>query len=158
MLVGMEQFQKEGIQLIWQTGKYYYKGIIEKVGNLSKNSGIRIQEFLNRMDLAFAMADVIISRAGAGTIGELCLVKKPVILVPSPNVAEDHQTKNANALVVKEAAILIADRHAESDLVDQTLKLLKDKVQMEVLSKNIAELALPSADVHIAEEVLKIAK
>ncbi len=157
MLAGMDQFTKEGIQLIWQTGKYYYKGIIEKVGNLPKDSGIRIHEFLNRMDLAFAMADVIISRAGAGTIGELCLVKKPVILVPSPNVAEDHQTKNANALVVKEAAIIIADRHAESDLVDQTLKLLKDKVQMEVLSKNIADLALPSADVHIAEEVLKIA-
>lgn len=158
MLAGMEQFQKEGIQLIWQTGKYYYKGIIEKVGNLSKTQGIRIEEFLNRMDLAFAMADVIISRAGAGTIAELCMVKKPVILVPSPNVAEDHQTKNADALVSKEAAILISDRHAEADLVGQTLKLLKDEAHRQTLSKNIAALALPSADVLIAEEVMKIAK
>ncbi|MEO5911554.1 MAG: undecaprenyldiphospho-muramoylpentapeptide beta-N-acetylglucosaminyltransferase, partial [Pelobium sp.] len=88
MMAGLEQLKQEGIQLIWQTGKYYYKSIIERFGNQSKDSGIRIYEFLNRMDLAFAMSDVIVSRAGAGTIAELCLINKPVILVPSPNVAE----------------------------------------------------------------------
>jgi UDP-N-acetylglucosamine--N-acetylmuramyl-(pentapeptide) pyrophosphoryl-undecaprenol N-acetylglucosamine transferase len=157
MMSGLALLQSQDIQLIWQTGKYYYRGIIDSYGNQSKNNGIRILEFLNRMDLAFAMADVIISRAGAGTIAELCLVQKPVILVPSPNVAEDHQTKNAMALVNKEAAILIDDKHAESDLAEQTIKLLKDETKMKALSLNIAELALPSADEIIAKEVLKIA-
>ncbi|MDA9555057.1 undecaprenyldiphospho-muramoylpentapeptide beta-N-acetylglucosaminyltransferase [Pelobium sp.] len=158
MMAGLEQLQKAGVQVIWQTGKYYYKSVIEKFGNQSKDSGIRIFEFLNRMDLAYAAADVIISRAGAGTIAELCLIKKPILLVPSPNVAEDHQTKNANALVNKEAAILIADKHAESELIDQTLKLLSDKEQMNLISQRIGELALPHADEQIAEEVIKIAQ
>jgi UDP-N-acetylglucosamine--N-acetylmuramyl-(pentapeptide) pyrophosphoryl-undecaprenol N-acetylglucosamine transferase len=158
MMAGLVQLQEAGIQVIWQTGKYYYKSIIEKFGNQSKDSGIRIFEFLNRMDLAYAMADVIISRAGAGTIAELCLVKKPVLLVPSPNVAEDHQTKNAHALVNKEAAILISDRHAESELIDQTLKLLSNESEMKLLSEKIGALALPNADEQIALEVLKIAK
>ncbi len=157
MMAGLDQFQKEDIQLIWQTGKFYYKGIIEKFGNQPKDSGVRIYEFLNRMDLAYAMSDVIISRAGAGTIAELCLVKKPVLLVPSPNVAEDHQAKNAFALVNKEAAILIADKHAESELVEQTIKLLKDEALMKSLSQRIGDLALPNADEQIALEIMKIA-
>lgn len=158
MMAGLNTFQKADVQLIWQTGKYYYKSIIEKYGNQPKDNGIRIYEFLNRMDLAFAASDVIISRAGAGTIAELCLVNKPVILVPSPNVAEDHQTKNANALVSKEAAILVADKHAEAELVDQTLKLLADKDLMNSLIQNIKKLGLPNADEQIAKEVIKIAK
>lgn len=158
MMAGLHQFQNANVQLIWQTGRYYYRSIIETYGNQPKNNGIRIVEFLNRMDLAYAIADVIISRAGAGTIAELCLIQKPVVLVPSPNVAEDHQTKNALALTERGAAVLIADRHAESELIDQTLNLLKDPQKMEELSFKIAEMALPGADEIIANEVLKIAR
>jgi len=101
---------------------------------------------------------VIISRAGAGTIAELCLIEKPVILVPSPNVAEDHQTKNAMALVKNDAAILINDNAAEDTLVAEALKLLKNKQRCETLSQNIGKMALADADVIIAEEVLKLIK
>ncbi|RKD13237.1 undecaprenyldiphospho-muramoylpentapeptide beta-N-acetylglucosaminyltransferase [Pelobium manganitolerans] len=157
IMAGLDVFKKAGVQIIWQTGKYYYKSIIERFGNQSKKSGIRIYEFLNRMDLAYAAADLIVSRAGAGTIAELCLVQKPVILVPSPNVAEDHQTKNANALVNKEAAVLIADKHAEAELVDQALKVLNDEKLCETLVANIKELGFANSDKVIAEKVLEIA-
>ena len=155
-MAGLQSFRNADIQVIWQTGKFYYRGIIDAYGNQPKDNGIRIYEFLNRMDLAYSIADVIVSRAGAGTIAELCLIKKPVILVPSPNVAEDHQTKNAMALVEKEAAVLVADRHAEAELVDQTIKLLKDEEERNKLAENIAALALPAADDIIAGEVLTI--
>jgi UDP-N-acetylglucosamine--N-acetylmuramyl-(pentapeptide) pyrophosphoryl-undecaprenol N-acetylglucosamine transferase len=108
------------------------------------------------MDLAYAAADVIISRAGAGTIAELCVIKKPVILVPSPNVAEDHQTKNALALVEENAAIFVADRDAEAKLVDKVLALLNDNDLQKKLSNNIGKLALPDADDVIAKEVIQI--
>lgn len=157
LMAGLNQLQTANVQVIWQTGKYYYKGIIERFDNQSKDLGIRIYEFLNRMDLAFAVSDVIISRAGAGTIAELCLVNKPILIVPSPNVAEDHQTKNANALVNKNAAILIHDKHAEAELIDQTLKLLADETLMKTLAQNISELGLPDADEQIAQEIIKIA-
>ncbi|QDW23583.1 undecaprenyldiphospho-muramoylpentapeptide beta-N-acetylglucosaminyltransferase [Pedobacter sp. KBS0701] len=145
----------QDVQVIWQTGKYYYKGIIERLG-LAYHPNVRILEFLNKMDLAYAAADVIISRAGAGTIAELCLIKKPVILVPSPNVAEDHQTKNAMALVKNGAAILINDRSAEDTLVKEALTLLTNKEQCETLAQNLAKMALPKADEIIANEVLKL--
>ena len=157
MIAGLKQLESNNIQLIWQTGKYYYKNIAENYADIPKSRGIRIYEFLNRMDLAFTMADVIISRAGAGTIAELCLINKPVILVPSPNVAEDHQTKNAEALVQKNAAILITDEHAEADLVDQTIKLLKDQNRMDLLSAEIAKLGIANSDEQIALEILKLA-
>lgn len=155
ILGGLDKILEADVQLIWQTGKFYYKQIMEKVGdNLHPN--IRIMEFVNRMDLAYAAADVIISRAGAGTIAELCVVKKPVILVPSPNVAEDHQTKNALALVHDNAALFVADRDAEAKLVDAVLELLKDKDKQKTLSENIGKLALPDADEVIAKEVMQI--
>jgi UDP-N-acetylglucosamine--N-acetylmuramyl-(pentapeptide) pyrophosphoryl-undecaprenol N-acetylglucosamine transferase len=142
----------QDVQIIWQTGKFYYKGIMERLGaNFHPN--VRIMEFLNKMDLAYAAADVIISRAGAGTIAELCLIEKPVILVPSPNVAEDHQTKNALALVKNDAAIMIADRSAEDTLVAAALNLLKDKARCEKLSENISKNGMQDADMIIAEEV-----
>lgn len=147
----------QDVQVIWQTGKFYYQGIIERLGE-NYHPNVRILEFLNKMDLAYAAADVIVSRAGAGTIAELCLIKKPVILVPSPNVAEDHQTKNAMALVKHKAAILIVDRSAEDTLVAEALKLLNDKHACAELSKNIGEMALPDADDIIAKEVLKLVK
>ena len=145
----------QDVQVIWQTGKFYYKGIIDRLG-INHHPNVRILEFLNKMDLAYAAADVIISRAGAGTIAELCLIEKPVILVPSPNVAEDHQTKNAMALVKNNAAILINDRSAEDTLVAEALRLLNDKTYSATLSENIGKMALPGADEIIANEVLKL--
>ncbi len=155
IMAGLDKIIEADVQLIWQTGKFYYKGIIEKLGE-DYNPNIRIMEFVNRMDLVYAAADVIISRAGAGTIAELCVVKKPVILVPSPNVAEDHQTKNALALLHDDAAIFIPDRDAEAKLVDKALELLNDKEKQKTLSNNIGKLALPDADEVIAKEVMKV--
>ena len=155
ILAGLDKIIAADVQLIWQTGKFYYKSIIEKLGE-DFNPDIRIMEFVNRMDLAYAAADVIISRAGAGTIAELCVVKKAVILVPSPNVAEDHQTKNALALLHDNAAVFIPDRDAEVKLVDKALELLNDKSKLKILSDNIGKLAMPDADEVIAKEVMKI--
>ena len=156
IIAALDKIIAADVQIIWQTGKFYYKGIIEKLGE-NYHENIKIVEFLNRMDLAYAAADVIISRAGAGTIAELCVIKKPVILVPSPNVAEDHQTKNALALVQENAAVFVADRDAEVKLVEKTLELLKDEELQKELSNNIGKLALPDADEVIAKEVMKIA-
>jgi UDP-N-acetylglucosamine--N-acetylmuramyl-(pentapeptide) pyrophosphoryl-undecaprenol N-acetylglucosamine transferase len=156
ILAGLDKIIAADVQLIWQTGKVYYKGIIEKLGE-NYHPDIKIVEFLNRMDLAYAAADVIISRAGAGTIAELCVIKKPVILVPSPNVAEDHQTKNAMALVQEDAAVFVADKDAETNLVDKALELLNNKELQKKLSNNIAKMALPDADDVIAKEVTRIA-
>jgi UDP-N-acetylglucosamine--N-acetylmuramyl-(pentapeptide) pyrophosphoryl-undecaprenol N-acetylglucosamine transferase len=155
VLNGLDKIIAADLQLVWQTGKFYYKGIIEKLGE-DYHPNICIKEFLNRMDLAYAAADIIISRAGAGTIAELCVVKKPVILVPSPNVAEDHQTKNALALLHDNAAIFIADRDASAKLIDKALELLKEKDKQKTLSHNIGKLALPNADEVIAKEVMKL--
>jgi UDP-N-acetylglucosamine--N-acetylmuramyl-(pentapeptide) pyrophosphoryl-undecaprenol N-acetylglucosamine transferase len=157
VLAGLEKLVELNIQVIWQTGKYYYKPILEKLGTKADGS-IRVLEFLDRMDLAYAMADVIISRAGAGTIAELCMVKKPVILVPSPNVAEDHQTKNAMALVQNRAAVLVADSIAERELIDIAISLVNDPGRSEELSNNIGLMALPQADEIIAREVITIAR
>lgn len=148
---------KADVQVIWQTGKFYYKDIAERVG-LDFHPNIRILEFLNKMDMAYAAADVIISRAGAGTIAELCLIKKPVILVPSPNVAEDHQTKNALALVKNKAAKMITDQAAEDTLVIEALSLLADKDKSRELSVNIGKMAMVDADQVIAAEVLLLAE
>jgi len=144
------------VQLIWQTGKYYYKGIVERLG-IDFNPNVRILEILNKMDLDYAAADVIISRAGAGTIAELCMIKKPVILVPSPNVAEDHQTKNALALVKNNAALMIVDQSAEDILVKEALSLLNDKERSSIYADNIGKMALPDADQVIAAEVMLLA-
>lgn len=138
--------------MIWQCGNYYYESLkgIQAVG-------IRIYPFLQHMDLAYAAADVIISRAGAGTIAELCVVGKPVILVPSPNVAEDHQTKNALALAEKEAAIMVRDSEAVEKLIENVISMLSDEKKSAKLSENVKKLALVNADEVIAKEVLKLA-
>ena len=114
-------------------------------------------EFIQRMDLLYAAADVLISRAGAGTISELCIVGKPVIFIPSPNVAEDHQTKNAKAIVDKNAAIMIRESEL-NDFLDRLISLVNNKLEQEQLSKNIKELALPEATKMIADEVEKLVK
>ncbi|MCJ8209394.1 undecaprenyldiphospho-muramoylpentapeptide beta-N-acetylglucosaminyltransferase [Mucilaginibacter sp. RS28] len=152
---GLQKIIDADVQLIWQTGKVYYKKLIEELGE-NYHPNIVITEFLNRMDLAYAAADVIISRAGAGTIAELCIVKKPVILVPSPNVAEDHQTKNAQALVNEQAAVLVKDKDAEAGLVDEVLQLLNNAEKQQQLGANIGKLALPNADEDIANEVINL--
>lgn len=156
MLAGMYKFIAADVQVIWQTGKYYYHSVMDEIGE-DHDPGICVTEFLNRMDLAYAAADLIIARAGAGTIAELCVVKKPVILVPSPNVAEDHQTKNALSLVQHHAAVLIKDEVAEKELADTALRIIKDPDKCRQLSEQIGRLALPDADEVIAREVLKIA-
>ena len=157
MLAGIDKIIAADVQLIWQTGKYYYPFVKEKMKG-RENENIKVLEFLYKMELAYAASDVIISRAGAGTIAELCVIKKPVILVPSPNVAEDHQTKNAMALVENGAAILVADTIAEKELVDIALSLLSNQVKCKELSENIGLMALPQADEIIAREVIEIAK
>jgi UDP-N-acetylglucosamine--N-acetylmuramyl-(pentapeptide) pyrophosphoryl-undecaprenol N-acetylglucosamine transferase len=144
-------------QWLWQTGKYYYDYVREQVA-LSGFNNILVHGFINRMDYAYAAADIIVSRAGAGTISELCLVGKPVILVPSPNVAEDHQTRNAMALSEKGAALLIPDRQAAGSLADETLDLISDLNKRKELSEKISLLAERDADIRIAEEVIKLAE
>jgi UDP-N-acetylglucosamine--N-acetylmuramyl-(pentapeptide) pyrophosphoryl-undecaprenol N-acetylglucosamine transferase len=157
VLADLHKIKAADVQIIWQTGKYYNEEVKLKMG-ISITPNIKVLEFVQRMDLAYAAADVIISRAGAGTIAELCIVGKPVILVPSPNVAEDHQTKNAKALVKDDACEYVADRKAINDLIDAALLLLNDKEKQKVLSDNISKLALANADEVIAKEVIDIAR
>jgi len=144
-----------GYQWLWQTGKLYYENVNALV-NLSFSDYIKVHDFINRIDYAFAAADIIISRAGAGTISELCLAGKPVILVPSPNVAEDHQTRNARALYQKNAAVLVPDNEAVNSLVDEAIKLITDESRRSALSQNIKAMADRDADVRIAKEILKL--
>jgi UDP-N-acetylglucosamine--N-acetylmuramyl-(pentapeptide) pyrophosphoryl-undecaprenol N-acetylglucosamine transferase len=157
MYSGLDKILAADVQLIWQTGKYYYQSVMEQMKG-KEHPNIKVLEFLHRMDLAYAAADLVISRAGAGTIAELCAVKKTAILVPSPNVAEDHQTKNAIALVENDAAIMVGDAMAELELIDIALLLIDNKDKCKTLADNIAKMALPDADEVIAREVLRIAK
>jgi UDP-N-acetylglucosamine--N-acetylmuramyl-(pentapeptide) pyrophosphoryl-undecaprenol N-acetylglucosamine transferase len=151
----LEQLSREDIQLIWQTGKYYYEEAV-KAWEAYRAENIKVMAFITEMNRAFQVADLIISRAGAGTISELCLVGKPVILVPSPNVAEDHQTRNARSLTDQKAAVLVPDEEARKDLVRVALDLVKDEVRSNVLSENIRRLAISDSAEKIAGEVLKI--
>ena len=154
---GVDRLVAEGYQVIWQTGKFYIDRITqEREGKAHEN--IKFMAFISRMDLAYACADVVISRAGALSISELCLAGKPSVFVPSPNVAEDHQTKNANALVQEEAAVLVKDEEARQVLIDKALKLLTDSEKQKVLSENIKKLGKPNAANDIAREILAICK
>lgn len=152
----LDKIKVADCQWLWQTGKHYFENVKALV-SVSCTDNIYVNGFINRMDLAYAAADIIVSRAGAGTISELCLVGKPVILIPSPNVAEDHQTKNAQALSDREAAVLIPDKEAMKKLVNEVLALILNKERKEKLSVNILTMADRDADVRIAEEVLKLA-
>ncbi len=151
----IERLKTLKYQWLWQTGRIYYEDVNALV-NVSGADNIKVFDFINRMEYAFAVADIIISRAGAGTISELCLVGKPVILIPSPNVAEDHQTHNAEALYNKNAAIMIADDKAVDTLVDEAVKLVENKNRRTTLSANIKEIADMDADIRIAREILKL--
>ncbi len=142
-------------QWLWQTGKYYFENVKALV-SLSFSENISVHGFINRMEYAYAAADIIVSRAGAGTISELCQVGKPVILIPSPNVAEDHQTRNAEALSGRDAAMLIADNLAGKILVDEAIKLISDQSRRDMFSENILKMADRDADIRIAEEGIKL--
>lgn len=148
-------FEKEEVQLVWQTGKLYIDQIRKELEN-KELQNIRYYDFINRMDMAYGVADVIISRAGAATISELCLLGKPVILVPSPNVAEDHQTKNAMALVQNQAALMVPDKEAPEKLVSKALELVRDKSLCTELARNSKSMGLPGAAQKIVDEVIKI--
>ena len=143
------------IQFIWQSGKRYYSSMKEKLRHYSK-APIYLTPFISRMDLAYSAADLIISRAGAGSISEFCIVGKPVILVPSPNVAEDHQTKNAEALLKKDAAVLIPDQEAVKKLIPCAFETIHDDWRLKELSENISKLALPNAANKIVNEISNI--
>lgn len=151
----LEYFCNNNIQLIWQTGKLYYETALNACAT-KKTNGIRPHAFISKMDLAYASADIIISRAGAITISELCLIGKPVILIPSPNVSEDHQTKNALALANNNAAILVSDIEARDVLSNAVINLISDKKKCELLMKNIAQFAFRNADEKITEIIIKM--
>ncbi|TFH27030.1 MAG: undecaprenyldiphospho-muramoylpentapeptide beta-N-acetylglucosaminyltransferase [Bacteroidia bacterium] len=154
-LTGLNKLDREDLQVLWQCGRYYHDEVEKKV-SASGLKNVRVLPFINRMDLAYQAADIIISRAGAISISELCLVGKPVILVPSPNVAGDHQTHNAEALVEKSAALMVSDSEAEEHLVDLMLGLMGDDKLKEELCTNIKQLGIPDASQRISAEVLKI--
>ena len=149
---GFDQLKEANINLIWQTGKNFDKA------NKIQHPTFNVQHFIYEMDLAYAAADVVISRAGALSIAELAQVTKPVILLPSPNVAEDHQTKNAMALVNVNAAILVKDIDAKNNLITETLNLINDSNKQVDLVKNISNFALPNAAELIVDEVIKLMK
>ncbi|AUC86305.1 undecaprenyldiphospho-muramoylpentapeptide beta-N-acetylglucosaminyltransferase [Polaribacter sp. ALD11] len=146
-------FKDQGIQVIWQCGKLYF----EEYKKYNELAHVQVYQFINRMDFGYAAADIIISRAGASSVSELCIVGKPVVFVPSPNVAEDHQTKNAKSIVEKDAALMI--KESELDTFSVVFEsLLKDIEKQQVLSENIKKLALPSATKDIVDEVEKLLK
>jgi len=144
------------VQVLWQAGKLY----IEEFQNsaTAQLSNVKVQAFIDRMDLAYAMADVVICRAGALTISELCLAGKPAVFVPSPNVSEDHQTKNAMALVEKEAAIIVRDKDATNDMITEALRVLNEDQLAKELTQRVKALAKPNAAESIVNEVLSLVK
>ena len=157
IIAHIKELADSGIQVIWQTGKNYFLDCKMSLEALPHDT-IICTDFVSQMPLAYALADLVISRAGASSISELCLLGKPSILVPSPNVAEDHQTHNAMALVKKDAAILVKDADAQNILITNALSLIQDNKKLASLRKNVLTLALPDSARLIADEVMKLAK
>lgn len=145
-------FSENKIQLIWQCGKLYY----EQYKEYSNKEGVQVHAFLNQMDMAYAAADIIISRAGASSVSELCIVGKPVMFIPSPNVAEDHQTKNAQAIVSKNGAVMLREKDIEDDFDNLFSELVNNKSKRDSLGQNIKSLALPNATKDIVDEIEKL--
>lgn len=154
----LDMVKESGVQFIWQTGNYYYASIQEEMKNHEDLPMLKVTDFISDMGAAYRAADLVISRAGAGSISEFCLIGKPVILVPSPNVAEDHQTKNAMALVNKDAALYVKDAEAPDTLLKLAIDTVNDNQKVEALSTNIKKLALPDSASIIADEVIKLAE
>lgn len=144
----------QGVQIIWQCGKLYF----EEYKHFGNKQEVQVLSFIDRMDLVYAAADIVISRSGASSVSELCLVGKPVLFIPSPNVAEDHQTKNAQAIVDKHGAILIKENELDSQFKIVFEALLNDRGKQESLSENIKALALPNATKQIVDEIMELVK
>lgn len=145
------------VQFIWQTGKYYSASVADELKRTGRPDNLVVTDFIGDMGTAYRAADIVISRAGASSISEFCLIGKPVILVPSPNVAEDHQTKNAMALVNRDAALYVKDSEAENTLLDLAVRTVTDDARLSRLSHNIRQLALPDSAEIIAKEVIRLA-
>ena len=156
VLKNLSFFKDNDIQIIWQTGRWMYDEAVAAVAAAQMERWVKVHQFISRMDLAYAAADVVISRAGAIAISELCLVGKPVILIPSPNVAEDHQTKNAMALVYKGAALLVRDDECVTKGLPTALELLRNPQQCEAMGTAIKTLAVPHAADRIVDEIDKL--
>jgi len=155
----LKEIGDSNVQIIWQAGELYFHDLFLELPNRVGTQNIHLYAFIDRMDLAYKAADLVVSRAGAGSISELSLLEKPVILVPSPNVAEDHQTKNAMALVEKSAAVMVTDHDAEEQLVKTALEIVKDDKYLKELSANISKLAhRGSADLIVDQAVNLIRK
>src|SRR5699024_10830085 len=148
----IEFFKSQQVQVIWQCGKLYY----EDYAKYNEETDIQVHQFIDRMDLAYAAADLIISRAGASAVSELCVVGKPAMLIPSPNVAEDHQTKNANALADKNATVVIKESELEEKLKNELENMLTSENRGKQLSENIKEMAKPEATKDIVDEIDKL--
>ncbi len=157
IIAQLELLSKADIQVIWQTGKFYIENA-RKAAEPFASPRLLVTDFVSRVDLAYSIADLVISRAGASSISELCLLAKPVILVPSPNVAEDHQTQNALALVKKEAAVMVKDVDAKEQLVIRALELINDTKALKKLGENILKMAEKDSADRIAEEILNLIK
>ena len=145
------------IQFIWQTGKLYFEEMKKRADELGKPANLTVTDFVSDMASALSAADVVVSRAGAGSISEFALLGKAVILVPSPNVSEDHQTKNAMALVDKDAAIYVADANVKEELIEKTIETVNDTMKIALLEANILKMGKPNAASEIADKVLKLA-
>ena len=156
VLAHLNEIKESGIQFVWQTGKYYSAEINERMKR-QDISNLKVTDFISDMAAAYKAADLVVSRAGAGSISEFCLLGKAVILVPSPNVAEDHQTKNALALVNKQAALYVKDSEAAKLLLPLAIDTVKDDAKLQSLSANILKMALPDSAEIIAKEVIKLA-
>ncbi|MBQ6287046.1 MAG: undecaprenyldiphospho-muramoylpentapeptide beta-N-acetylglucosaminyltransferase [Bacteroidales bacterium] len=153
----------EGVDVLWQCGKYYKSGVDgfmqeQAAKNPALGETVKYSDFIGRMDLAYAAADVVISRAGASSVSELCAAHKAVVFIPSPNVAEDHQTHNAMALVKKDAAMIVKDADAMEQMMPTALGLLREPGKIKTLEENAGKMALPDASMKIAEEVYKLVK
>jgi len=156
VLQHLDLLRDSGVQFIWQTGKYYYADIQESLKGQNLPC-LKVMDFITDMGAAYRAADLVISRAGASSISEFCLIGKPVILVPSPNVAEDHQTKNALALADRDAALYVKDADAPSTLLPLAVKTVNDEQKLQSLSTNVLKMALPDSAKIIAEEVIRLA-
>ncbi|HXS35356.1 MAG TPA: undecaprenyldiphospho-muramoylpentapeptide beta-N-acetylglucosaminyltransferase [Flavipsychrobacter sp.] len=152
----LEEIINEDVQVIWQTGKPYYQQAKQRASGYSNN--VKVYDFIREMDYAYAAADIVISRAGALAIAELCIVGKPVIFVPYPFAAEDHQTSNAMALVEHNAALMVKDNDAKDELIKKLKHLISDDAMQEVMRNSLAKLAIKDADDRIAKKVIEIAK
>lgn len=156
MMMNIQKLLDANVQVLWQCGKFYHAEMLEKLAQVEDKGLVKLFEFLKEMDLAYAVADVVISRAGALSVSELSIVGKPTIFVPSPNVAEDHQTKNAQAMVQNDAAELVKDVDARTQLIDQAIALINNEKRKEELAQNIKAMAKPNAANEIVDEIVKL--